>query len=130
VFGVVFKLFIVEKELLAGRKNKLGAAVDTLQDAIGEFHASLPRRESHTDSNHGLIKNLPVAVPCPLSGRTTRARTAFKDWRFSNTCPEFRAAKNLHARCVLSNHFALVWFPRRARHCAAMPGGWGKQHHR
>jgi hypothetical protein len=110
VFGVVFKLLIVEKELLAGRKNKLGAAVDTLQDAISEFHASLPRRETHTDSGHGLIKNLPVAVPCPLSGSTTRARTALKDWRFSNACPVFRAAKNLHARCVLSNHLRLSGF--------------------
>ena len=41
VFGVVLELFIVEKELLAGRKNKLGAAVDTLQDSIGEFHGRL-----------------------------------------------------------------------------------------
>jgi hypothetical protein len=41
VFGVVFELFIVEKELLAGRKNELGAAVDALQDSIGEFHGQL-----------------------------------------------------------------------------------------
>jgi hypothetical protein len=41
VFGVVFELFIVEKELLAGRKNELGAAVDTLQNSIGEFHGQL-----------------------------------------------------------------------------------------
>jgi hypothetical protein len=110
MFGVVFKLFIVEKELLASSKNKIGAAVNTFQDSISEFHASLPRRESHTDSDHGLIKNLPVAVPCPLSGSTTRARTALKDWRFSNTCPVFRAAKNLHARCVLSNHLRYSGF--------------------
>jgi hypothetical protein len=31
VLGVVLELFIVEEELLAGRKNKLGAAVDALQ---------------------------------------------------------------------------------------------------
>jgi hypothetical protein len=41
VFGVVFELFIVEKELLAGRKNELGPAVDTLQNSIGEFHGQL-----------------------------------------------------------------------------------------
>jgi hypothetical protein len=41
VFGVVFELFIVEKELLAGSKNELGAAVDTFQDSIGEFHGRL-----------------------------------------------------------------------------------------
>jgi hypothetical protein len=41
VFGVVLELLIVEKELLAGRKNELGAAVNTLQDSIGEFHGQL-----------------------------------------------------------------------------------------
>jgi len=41
VFRVVFELFIVEKKLLAGRKNELGAAIDTLQDSIGEFHGQL-----------------------------------------------------------------------------------------
>jgi hypothetical protein len=41
VFGVVLELFIVEKGLLAGRKNELGAAVDTLQNSIGEFHGQL-----------------------------------------------------------------------------------------
>jgi hypothetical protein len=41
VFGVVFKLFIVEKKLLAGRKNEFGTAVDTLQDSISEFHGQL-----------------------------------------------------------------------------------------
>jgi len=41
VFGVVFELFIVEKELLAGRKNELGAAIDTFQDSISEFHGQL-----------------------------------------------------------------------------------------
>jgi hypothetical protein len=125
MFGVVFKLFIVEKELLASSKNKIGAAVNTFQDSISEFHASLPRRESHTDSDHGLIKNLPVAVPCPLSGSTTRARTALKDWRFSNACPVFRAAKNLHARCVLRNHSRFSE-SRGVRHCAAILGAWGQ----
>jgi hypothetical protein len=41
VFGVVLELFIVKKELLAGRKNELGAAVDALQNSIGEFHGQL-----------------------------------------------------------------------------------------
>jgi hypothetical protein len=41
VFGVVFELLIVEKELLAGRKNELGTAVDTLKNSIGEFHGQL-----------------------------------------------------------------------------------------
>jgi hypothetical protein len=42
VLGVVFELFIVEEDLLAGSKHKLGAAVAALQDSIGEFHVRLP----------------------------------------------------------------------------------------
>jgi hypothetical protein len=39
---VVLELFVVEEDLLAGRKNELGAAVDALQNSIGEFHGRLP----------------------------------------------------------------------------------------
>jgi hypothetical protein len=42
MLGVVLELFIVEKELLARCKNKLGAAVNALQNSIGEFHGRLP----------------------------------------------------------------------------------------
>jgi hypothetical protein len=42
MLGVVLELLIVEEELLACREHKLGAAVDTLQDSIGEFHGRLP----------------------------------------------------------------------------------------
>jgi hypothetical protein len=41
VFGVVFELFVVKEELLAGRENELGAAIYTFQDSIGEFHGQL-----------------------------------------------------------------------------------------
>jgi hypothetical protein len=48
VLGVVFELFIVEEDLLAGSKYKLGAAVAALQYSIGEFHVRLPRnRDMH-----------------------------------------------------------------------------------
>jgi hypothetical protein len=40
--GVVLELFIVEEDLLARRKNKLGAAVDALQYSIRKFHGRLP----------------------------------------------------------------------------------------
>lgn len=40
--GIVFKLLIVEKNLLACGKHKLRAAVDTCEDAIGKFHGRLP----------------------------------------------------------------------------------------
>jgi hypothetical protein len=42
VLGIVLELFIVEKDLLARCKHKLGAAVYTLEDSIGEFHGRLP----------------------------------------------------------------------------------------
>ena len=56
VFGVVFELFVVEKDLLACRKNKLGAAVDTLEDSIGEFHGRLPSQEMQPKSATALTK--------------------------------------------------------------------------
>jgi hypothetical protein len=42
MFGVVLELFIVEKQLLAGREHKLGAAIVALQYSVGEFHGRLP----------------------------------------------------------------------------------------
>jgi hypothetical protein len=41
--GVIFKLFIVEKELLSGGENELIAAVNTFEDSILKFHGRLPR---------------------------------------------------------------------------------------
>jgi hypothetical protein len=32
----------VEKQLLAGRKHELGAAIAALQYSVGEFHGRLP----------------------------------------------------------------------------------------
>jgi len=101
VFGVVLELFIVKKELLAGSKNKLGATVDALQRSIGEFHGLLASQGITPKSVTAQSKNLPVSVPCPLSGGTTRARTALKVERHSNFCPAFRAVHSLHARRVL-----------------------------
>ncbi len=42
MLGVIFKLLIVEEELLACCENKLGAAVNAFQHSIGEFHGRLP----------------------------------------------------------------------------------------
>ena len=42
MLGVVLKLFIVEKDLLARSKNKLSAAVNACEDSIGKFHCRLP----------------------------------------------------------------------------------------
>jgi hypothetical protein len=46
VLGVVLELFVVEEQLLACCENKLGAAVNTLEDSIGEFHGRLPSQGS------------------------------------------------------------------------------------
>ncbi len=40
--GVVLELLVVEEDLLARCKDKLGAAVNTSKYAIGEFHGRLP----------------------------------------------------------------------------------------
>jgi len=42
VLGIVFELFIVEKQLLAGREHKVGAAIIALQYSVDEFHGRLP----------------------------------------------------------------------------------------
>jgi hypothetical protein len=42
VLGIVFELFVVEEDLLASGKYELGAAVNALEDSIGEFHGRLP----------------------------------------------------------------------------------------
>ena len=49
MLGVVFELFVVEEELLAGCKNKLGAAVDALQDSVRIFHGRLPQDRETTN---------------------------------------------------------------------------------
>jgi len=66
--GVVLKLFVVEEDLLARRKNELRAAVYARQNSISEFHwpASL-NRESHRnrplDSAAGPGSLIPFVIP-------------------------------------------------------------------
>jgi hypothetical protein len=42
-FGVVLEILVVEEDLLAGRKNEVGAAVDALEYSVRKFHGRLPR---------------------------------------------------------------------------------------
>jgi len=42
VLGIVLELFIVEKQLLAGREHKVGTAIIALQYSVDEFHGRLP----------------------------------------------------------------------------------------
>jgi hypothetical protein len=60
---VVFKLFVVEKDLLACRKYKLGTAVNACDDSIGKFHGRHPVQGT-TPKSATAITNLPVPVPC------------------------------------------------------------------
>jgi hypothetical protein len=51
--GFVLELFIVKKQLFPGGKNKIGAAVDTLQYLVLKFHRGwLPSARSH-QPKHG-----------------------------------------------------------------------------
>jgi hypothetical protein len=63
---VVLKLFVVEKDLLARRKNELSAAVNACEDSIGKFHCRLPV-QGLTPKSAGAFTNLPVPVPCSRS---------------------------------------------------------------
>jgi hypothetical protein len=37
-FGFVLELFVMKKQLLSGGKNKVGAAIYTLENLVLEFH--------------------------------------------------------------------------------------------
>jgi hypothetical protein len=66
VLGVVLKLFVVEKHLLACRKNELGAAVNACEDSIGKFHCRLPV-QGLTPKSATALKGLAGPVPCSRS---------------------------------------------------------------
>jgi hypothetical protein len=65
----------VEEELLAGCKNKLGAAVDALQDSVRIFHGRLPQNRENT--NRLLcVRTCRSRFPVVVRESTTRARAA------------------------------------------------------
>ena len=97
MLGVVFELFVVEKNLLARRKGKLGAAVSTLQYSILEFHGGrLPL--TGTVYRSGQAASSPVPVPC-LVLNALRARTARK----ISGC---NRANNKYSNRSMMNNFA------------------------
>lgn len=61
--GIVLELFVVEKNLLSCGEDKLSAAVDTCEDAIGKFHGRLPRSKD-SSRNRPCTAGSPVPVPC------------------------------------------------------------------
>ena len=93
MLGVVLELFIVEEKLLACRENKLGAAVNALQDSIGEFHGRLP--------SQGLPPKSAMALQ-DLAGRGSlmsfvvhyKGPDRPKLGRHSNFCPRVRATSH------------------------------------
>jgi hypothetical protein len=42
VLGIIFELLVVKKQLFAGCKHKVGAAIAALQHSVDEFHDRLP----------------------------------------------------------------------------------------
>jgi hypothetical protein len=66
VFGVVREVFIVKKQLLAGREHKLGATIVTLQYPVDKFHGRLPCHRGIRRIGHE-SESLPVPFPCALT---------------------------------------------------------------
>lgn len=67
VLGVVFELFVVEKHLLAGSEDKLGAAVYALQDSIREFHVARFPEQGRSPKIGQYMDLSPLPVPCRRS---------------------------------------------------------------
>jgi hypothetical protein len=42
--GIVFEIFVVEKQLLACGKDELGATIAALQHSVDKFHGRLPQK--------------------------------------------------------------------------------------
>ena len=73
--GVVFKILVVEKQLLARGEDEIRAAINAFQYLIREFHGRLPRSREPAETAIDLRcagPVFPVFVRCP----TTRARAA------------------------------------------------------
>jgi len=71
--GIVFELFVVKKQLLAGGEDELFPAINAFQNSISEFHGRLPRTQ-------GNVLNRPCQqLPSRSLSRSsfpTRARAA------------------------------------------------------
>jgi hypothetical protein len=63
VLGIVLELLVVEKKLFAGGENKLGAAIDALQNLIRIFHGRLPEEGKCFEIGHG-PEQLAGSFPC------------------------------------------------------------------
>ena len=50
--GVILEILVVEKELFARSEDEFGAAINTLENLIREFHGRLPRRRDLLEIGH------------------------------------------------------------------------------
>ena len=86
VLGIVYELFVVEEDLLARCENKLGAAVNALEDSISEFHGRLPTG-SRPEIGHGSKQTCrfrcPVLVRVAPQGSGPREKIE----RYQDPCP-------------------------------------------
>jgi hypothetical protein len=75
MLGVVFKLFVVEKQLFARREHEFGAAVITLENSVDKFHGRLPQSRKRRRIGRDLIACRSVSLSSIVL-TPTRARTA------------------------------------------------------
>jgi hypothetical protein len=59
---VVFEILVVKEQLLARSKDKFGAAINTLEYLIREFHGRLPRSREPAEIGHDLKCAGPVSL--------------------------------------------------------------------
>ena len=102
--GVVFEILIVEEELLACGEDEFGAAVNTLEYLVREFHGRLPRSREPAEIGH----DLRCAGPVSLSSYVVQQLGPGPRLRiggFLNLSPEIREDQiKLHCRTTMRNY--------------------------
>jgi hypothetical protein len=73
VLGIVLEILVMEEELLACSKDEFGAAINTFQDLIREFHGRLPRRR---ELQTAMTSDAPVPFPSSYVVQQQGARAA------------------------------------------------------
>jgi hypothetical protein len=129
MLGVIRKLFVVEKQLLAGREHKLGAAIDALQYSVGKLHGRLPKEGNYAEIGHDFERlAVPVSLsscvypqqgpgPQQVSGKSFVCPAIREDLNNTITLRECRAmkqktARNRPPRAFLDSLLSPTHFPR------------------
>lgn len=123
---VVFKLFVVEKDLLACRKNKLGAAVNACEDSIGEFHCRLPA-QGLTPKSATALKELAGPGSLFLFVMHNKGPVRMKIKRFTSFCPvnpgSLTCRTQIACQAITRDSQVSVW----SQHRAGWPPHWASQ---